>query len=100
MPSYEWCIRFCLAWAAIALLSAIPLWMTWGAWQLDGTEYAGWPFSFWESGGFSSNTDFHLHWFFADLAVCWGLAILYANSGGGSVSAIIRYLRTWGTPQV
>jgi hypothetical protein len=50
MRSY-WC-RFPIALAFMALVNAVPLFLTWQAYGTDGVEVIGWPFTFYSRGGY------------------------------------------------
>jgi hypothetical protein len=65
---------FALGLVAMIALNASRLWITWRAFQTDGMEQTGFPFVFFERGGFS----YHENWYLEMLAIDVVIAIAFA----------------------
>ncbi len=95
-----WRRRFALVLVIMIALNASRLWFTWRAFQLDGMEKVGFPFVFFERGGFS----YHESWYYEMLAMDVGIAFVAAyviayvlRDGWG---AAFRNIQTWGLDDI
>lgn len=68
-------LRFGLVVAIMVGLNFFRLWVTWRAWGTDGVEQIGFPFVFFERGGFSYHEKWHHELLAIDVAI--GLAAAY-----------------------
>lgn len=80
-------------------LNGLRLVMTWEAYGLDGYEQVGWPWVFYERGGFSYGEYFYPWLIAADVAVAIGLAYFGGRFTLRDVIQAIRRFQSWGTPQ-
>lgn len=91
-----WLQRFALGLAIMVGLNVFRLWLTWRAWGTDGMEQIGFPFVFFERGGYS----WHENWYYEMLAIDVGVAFVgaygFARVFRGGVIAAFRRLQTWG----
>ncbi len=90
-----WLQRFALGLAIMVGLNLFRLWLTWRAWGTDGMEQIGFPFVFFERGGFS----WHENWYYEMLAIDVGVAFVgayaIAHAFRHGLIASFRRLRTW-----
>lgn len=98
MRGFRWW-RFALILSAAIALNVLRLALTWKAYGTDGYEQVGWPWAFYERGGFSWGEHFYPLLFLADLAVAIGLAYIGGRMTARDAIAQIRRFQTWGTPQ-
>jgi hypothetical protein len=91
-----WCCRFATIWFVMAVVNVVPLWMTWGRWQFDGCEIAGWPFEFWH---FQTVPEFRMVPFVVDAFLALTISVFAANwLSHPQRQHLFEYLRNWGTP--
>lgn len=86
--------------AALILVGSLSLLrqlMTWRAFGTDGLEQIGWPWVFFERGGYSYGEFFYPQWLVADILVAVGLAYFAAIVSQRGIRRIIAAARTWGT---
>ncbi|MEX2174733.1 MAG: hypothetical protein WD872_10250 [Pirellulaceae bacterium] len=91
-------LRFTVILLLVCGLNVLRLMNTWRGWRYDGFEQIGWPWVFFERGGFSYGEYFYPHWLAADLGVAAGLACLGASATRHGVMRLVAKARTWGTP--
>ncbi|WP_442505697.1 hypothetical protein SH528x_004497 [Novipirellula sp. SH528] len=74
--------------------------VTWHAFRTDGFEQIGFPFAFFERGGFSFHYVWHLQWLFVDAVIAFTVAVGcgYLLRDGWIVA--FRRLRKWGLEEV
>lgn len=75
-------------------VNAIPLYSSWKAYQLDGVEIAGWPFTCFENwgGGYSHILPQML---FANLVIAISIAYFVAKALKMGWSELFHKLRAW-----
>jgi len=91
--------RFALFLCVAIALNVLRLAMTWKAYGTDGYEQVGWPWAFYERGGFSGGEHFYPLLLFVDCAIAIGLAYVGGRITARDVVEQIRRFQSWGTPQ-
>ena len=91
-----WARRFALGLVIMIALNASRLWFTWRAFQTDRMEQVGFPFVFFERGGFS----YHENWYYEMLAMDIGIAFVAAYGAAHVLrdgwAAAFRRIQSWG----
>jgi hypothetical protein len=98
MREFRWW-RFTVVFCVAIGLNLLRLAMTWKAYGTDGYEQVGWPWAFYERGGFSGGEHFYPSLFLADVAVALGLAYVSGRVTAVEVGKQIRRFQTCGTPE-
>ena len=80
----------------MAALNLLRLLVTWRAYGTDGFEQIGFPFVFFECGGFSHQENWYYHWLAADICIAIvGAAYAAHLLRDGWINAFRRF-QTWG----
>ena len=92
--------QFVLGVAVMIALNISRLALTWGAQRFDGMEQLGFPFVFFERGGFGGIRVWHLDMLAVDIALAiavpWGIAVACPDG----VLAFLRRFPRWGLDHV
>lgn len=96
----SWLRRFAFGLVIMIALNAARLGMTWRTFGTDGMEQVGFPFVFFERGGFA----YHENWYLEVLAINIGIAFAAAYGIAQVLRdgwrAAFRNLRAWGLDYV
>ena len=79
------------------LLNTLRLGVTWHAFGTDGMEQIGFPFVFFERGGFAYHEQWYYHLFIADVFIALVVAYGFAHLLRDGWIAAFRRIQTWGT---
>ena len=91
---------FAMGLAIMVGLNLFRLWLTWRAWETDGMERIGFPFVFFERGGFSWRENWNFEMLAIDIGVAFVGAYGIAHVFRHGVTAACRRLQTWGLDHV
>jgi hypothetical protein len=80
----------------MAAINALSLYFTWKAFGFDGFECVGWPFVFFERGGFSYQVNFYPLPFAVDFSIAFGVAYISAQGTRNGWVPLIHWLRYYG----
>jgi hypothetical protein len=67
--------------------------------RTDGYEQIGFPWAFYEQGGFAFRQHFFVHWLIADILVAFIIAWLIGFLPRKGIFGLLHWARSWGTPQ-
>jgi hypothetical protein len=88
--------RFFVAGLIMVGANLLPLYVSWQAFDTDGYERVGWPFTFFERGGFKYHERLGLHWLLTDAIIAIAVAYAAAIALKNGWRAMVHNLRTWG----
>ena len=92
----SWARRFIFGLAIMMTLNALRLAITWRAFRTNGMEQIGFPFVFFERGGFSYHSHWYYHLLAANVAIACALAMWFAHILRDGWTAAFHRIRTWG----
>jgi hypothetical protein len=95
-----WRRQFTLALALMIALNAARVWFTWRASQWDGMEQVGFPFVFFERGGFAYHENWYLEMLAIDVGIAFATAYGIAHVLRDGWLAAFRRMRTWGLDDI